>query len=198
MNDMYRKYLICVITVLISVDFLSCNTNKKKDMENTVTKILKEWTGKKIEIPENIQCTVSGKDTVSCLCTELLNKEYKIFLYVDSTGCNDCKLSLSQWKRLMAEADSLFHDKLGFVFFFQPKSRKEMYYAFVKSDFVYPVFTDMDNRINQMNRFPEQQFFQCFLLNKNNEIMAIGNPALQPKIWELYKTHIDEKEISLN
>jgi hypothetical protein len=187
LDMIYEKCLVCVVMVVV---FLSCNTNKnKKDMDMAV-KIVKEWTGKKVEIPEYLQCTISGKDTVPCLCMESLRKEYKVFLYVDSMGCNDCKLSLSQWKWLIAEADSLFHGKLGFVFFFQPKSRKEMYYTFVRHDFRYPVFVDTDDRINQMNDFPKQQFFQCFLLNKNNEIMAIGNPALQPKIWELYKKYI--------
>ena len=37
--------------------------------------------------------------------------------------------------------------------------------------------------------------FQTFLLNKNNKVMAIGNPILNPKIKELYMKIIQGEEI---
>lgn len=48
----------------------------------------------------------------------------------------------------------------------------------------------MNNMINGLNRFPEEMEYQCFLLDKNNQVLTIGNPALNPKIWGLYKETI--------
>jgi hypothetical protein len=95
-----------------------------------------------------------GKDTVSDACSVLLDAEYKVLLYVDSSGCSSCRLKLSQWETLMSESDSLFHGNLSFLFFFQPKSRKELSILFRNEKFKHPVFIDMKNAVNRLNRFP--------------------------------------------
>jgi hypothetical protein len=163
---------------------LTCKEDKKR---TEIGQIINEWMGKEIRFPDDFRCNVLGKDTVATVCTEQMNAEYKILLYVDSTGCSSCRLKLFQWKQLIAEADSLFEGKLSFLLFFQPKNKKEMNYLFLRDRFDYPVFIDMNNGINQLNHFPEKQEYQCFLLNKDNKVLMIGNPALNPKIWELYK-----------
>jgi hypothetical protein len=53
------------------------------------------------------------------------------------------------------------------------------------------MFIDMNNAINQLNHFPEKPEYQCFLLDKDNKVLMIGNPVLNQKIWELYKQTID-------
>jgi hypothetical protein len=176
----------------------SCKENKKR---TEAEKIVSEWTGKEIKFPSGAQCCILGNDTASALCTDLLRKEYKVLLYVDSTGCSGCRLKLFQWKQLIAEADSLFNGKLGFVFFFQPKSKKEMSFLFKRDKFDYPVYIDMNNTINRMNEFPQSMNYQCFLIDKDNKVLMIGNPMINPKIWELYKKQVsgskEEKELPL-
>jgi hypothetical protein len=173
---------------------ISCQGNKNRAK---IGQIISEWTGKQIQFPENYFCNILGKDTVSTFCTGLFDKEYKVLLYIDSTGCFDCQLKLYEWKRLIFEADSLFQDKLGFVFFFQSKSKKEMSYLFKRDNFTHPVFIDTDNSIERLNHFPSQPEYQCFLLDKNNKVLMLGNPVLNPKIWELYKQTIaGEKQAS--
>jgi len=156
-------------------------------------KMVSEWVGKEIKFPANAECCVLGKDTVSTLCADLFQKEYKVMLYVDSSGCSDCRLKLTEWKQLIGEANSLFQDRIGFVFFFQPKDMGEMTYLFRRDDYDYPVFIDKDNTINQLNHFSQEIKYQCFLLDKNNKVLIVGNPMLNPQIWELYKEKITEK-----
>jgi hypothetical protein len=122
-----------------------------------------------------------------------MNAEYKILLYVDSTGCSNCRLKLASWRHLIEEADSLFKDKLSFLFFFQPKNKKEMTYLFIRDNFNYPAFIDENNKINQLNHFPERMEYQCFFLDKDNKVLMIGNPALNFRIWKLYKQTISER-----
>jgi hypothetical protein len=69
-----------------------------------------------------------------------------------------------------------------------------MLYLFENADFNYPVFIDKKNGINQLNNFPQQQEYQCFLLDKNNKILFLGNPSINPNIWELYKRYILDKD----
>jgi len=182
-----NRGLIFLFVLILPFLIYSCKDNKKRD---EATKIVSEWMGKEIRFPENVSCYVSGKDTLSELCNEYFQKEFKILLYVDSTGCSSCRLKLFEWKQLMEEADSLFQGRVGFLLFFQPKNVKEMEYLFIRDRFDYPVFMDLNGTINRLNRFPQAMEYQCFLLDKDNKVLMIGNPVLNRRIWELYKQQI--------
>ena len=131
---------------------------------------------------------ILGKDTLPELCGDCFHKEYKILLYVDSAGCSDCRLQLSVWKQLIEETDSLFHGKVGFLFYFQPKSIRNTGYLFLQDRFDYPILIDTSGEINRLNKFPQTMEYQCFLLNSDNKTLAIGNPTINLQIWELYKS----------
>jgi hypothetical protein len=168
-----------------------------KDKKLTeATQIVGEWVGKEIRIPDNVQCAVLGRDTALSACSALTDAEYKVLLYVDSSGCSSCRLKLAQWESLIAEADSLFSGKLSFLLFFQPKNKNELAILFQQEKFYYPVFIDMKNAINRLNRFPEKPEYQCFLLDKDNKVQIIGNPASTPIMWDLYKHVISGQQQS--
>lgn len=181
---MKRFLILSLIPLLI---LISC----KKDKQRTeATKIVNEWVGKQVKFPDEFTCSLSGEDVISTLGSDLLNKEYKVLLYVDSTGCTSCKLKLPVWKQIVEEADTLFNDQLGFLFYFQSKSKRELTSLLKREEFNYPVFIDPENKINQLNQFPDQHSFQCFLLDRENKVLMIGNPVYNPRIWELYKEQI--------
>jgi len=190
MNVSQKQLLLFLLIVVCSV--CSCKDNKNKK-QGEIVKIVSEWAGKEILFPESLTCYVYGKEKLPGFCIEYFQKEFKILLYVDSAGCSDCRLNLFEWKQLMEEADSLFHGKVGFLLFFQPKSVKEMTFLFVREHFDYPVFMDINGTINRLNRFPQAMQYQCFLLDKDNKVLMVGNPTLNQKIWELYKSQIEGK-----
>jgi hypothetical protein len=181
---MKRQWLLIGILLIVAV--FSCKEDKKRIEAET---IITEWVGKEIRFPDEgqYQCNFSGKDTTATLCTGLFEKEYKILLYIDSLGCTNCKLHLFEWKWLIEERDSLEMDKLSFLFFFHPKDKKELRFMFKRDRFDYPVFIDEDNNIDRLNHFPTQSQYQCFLLDKDNRVLMVGNPVSNQKIWELYK-----------
>ena len=175
--------------ILFFVVVLLCSCNGRKKREET-TKVLLEWIEKEILFPENITCYISGKEALRGFCDECIQKEYKILLYVDSTGCSDCQLNLFEWNNIIEEADSLFQERLGFVFYFQPKNVRDMTNLFFTKRFEYPVIMDINGEINRRNNFPKMMEHQCFLLGNDNKVLAIGNPALSHRIWVLYKSII--------
>jgi hypothetical protein len=174
-----------VLAIILSTVF-SCINKNRKETEKVVT----EWIGKEIKFPEKLWCNILGKDTVSDLCVDLLRKQYKILLYVDSTGCSNCRLKLLEWKQLIRESDSIFHGQVGFLFFFQPKDKMEAGFISQQADFDYPLFIDVENTVGRLNHFPKQQIYQCFLLDENNKVLIIGNPVLNSELWNLYKSEI--------
>jgi hypothetical protein len=190
MKNKIHAILIVVVACCL------CSCGKKYKQHTTATKVVNEWTGKEILLPANNSCQCySLERTVEIVeCTQQLESDYKVLLYVDSTGCTSCKLRLLSWKELIQEADSAFAGKLSFTFFFYPKNKEMLYTLLSGYRMDYPVFIDESNEINRLNNFPDKVEYQCFLLDKDNRVLLVGNPTLNPKIWELYKEVITGKK----
>jgi hypothetical protein len=185
---MQKNQQIIIYFVTLSVLLLSCNkkTNKRAEAENIVT----EWIGKEIKFPDNMVLSVYGQDT---LPTSDPETAFKILLYSDSTGCTSCKLKLLEWQALIQQVDTTLNGQLSFIFCFYPKDKNEMRYLLMHERFDYPVYVDLHNELYNLNRFPQQAEYQCFLLNKENMVVSIGNPVLNTQVWELYKSLISKE-----
>ena len=169
-----------IVTLIMCVWMLaSCQESK----EEAMLRLVNEWNGKEIKFPARSVFTIQGKDTVN---VEFGNADYKVVTYIDSVGCTSCKLQLPQWKKLVAEVDSLTGGSIPFLFYFHPKDRKELRYLTRRDDFTYPVCFDEQDELNRLNQFPTDMTFQTFLLDKDNKVIAMGNPVHNPKVKELY------------
>lgn len=167
------------IMVFILFSLFSCGNQKKED----VAALLKTWSGKEILFPANPVFTVQGKDTIDF---PMLGK-YKILTYVDSIGCISCKLQLGKWKTFMEEVDSVGMNSARFLFFFTPEKRRDLLITLKSERFTYPICIDRENRLNELNNFPTSDMnFHTFLLDRDNKVIAIGNPIHNPKVRELY------------
>lgn len=156
-----------------------------------LTRLVQEWDGKEIAFPAQAVFTVQGRDTVDFRWQAA---PYRIVTYVDSLGCASCKLQLPKWKQLIEETDSLFgKEKLSYVFFFHPKDARELTYLTRRDAFTYPVCFDREDAFNRVNRFPSEMALQTFLLDKDNRVVAIGNPVHNPQVKELYLNIIGGK-----
>ena len=160
-----------------------CLASCAESDKERLSRLVSEWERKEILFPAHSTFTVQGKDTVDF---EFKDADYKVVTYVDSAGCTGCKLQLPRWKELIAEVDSLTDGRVPFLFYFHPKDIKELRYLTRKDSFTYPVCFDEKDDFNRLNRFPSEMMFQSFLLDKENNVVALGNPVLSPKVKELY------------
>ncbi len=165
--------------LLFALLLCGCQETKKEK----ISRLVNEWENKEILFPKNLFFTIFAKDTIAF---ETVDCDYKIFTYIDSTGCTSCKLQLFKWKELIAKFDSLTHHNTAFLFYFHPKSKREIAYILMRDNLNYPVCIDDADSINKLNHFPDQMMFQTFLLDKENKVLAIGNPVHNPKVEELY------------
>lgn len=145
--------------------------------------MVEEWEGKGIFFPAHSIFTIQGKDTVNF---SFADADYKVVTYIDSVGCTSCKLQLPRWKQFMQEVDSTMNGNIPFAFYFHPKDMKELRYITRRDAFTYPVCFDEKDDFNALNHFPSKMTFQTFLLDKDNKVVAIGNPVHNPKVKELY------------
>ena len=170
-----------IILILLVSILGSCQQEKKR---KEAEKIIKEWVGKTILFPDNVKCFSISKDSI---CPDPMTKSYKVLVYTDSIGCTSCKLQLFRWHELISETDSVMSGQLKFLFYFQPKNEEEMVFLFRRNRFMHPSYLDTHNQINTLNHLPHNPAYQCFLLDNDNTVLLVGNPSLNPEVWNLYK-----------
>lgn len=178
-----KSFNVCMKFYYLFILFIfgSCRAFDKE----RVSDLVEEWYGKEILFPSHSTFTVQGIDTVG---TMILDTQYKIVTYVDSTGCTGCKLQLPHWKSLIDEIQGLKGKEVSFLFYFHPKINeiKELKYIVRNNNFTYPICLDDKDEFNRCNKLLNNVAFQTFLLDKDNKIMAIGNPIHNSKVKELY------------
>ena len=167
--------------------FASCSESR----EEAMFRLVNEWKGKSVIIPVRSVFTVQGKEVVDF---NYRDAEYKILVYTDSVGCTSCKLQLPKWKQMIAEVDSLTGGRVPFLFYFHAKDPKELRFYLRRDNFTYPVCFEDDDYLNRLNRLPSDMTFQTLLLDKENKVVAIGSPVLNPKIKDLYLEIITGKK----
>lgn len=180
---------IIKLFMLMSGIFLmsSCITRNDRQIKN----VFEYWMGREIVFPKSSVFTLKGRDTVEFV----VKNKYKILTYVDSLGCTSCKLRLPDWHYFMHLLDSMQIDDVSFLYYLSPKKGKDIFHALEAADFPYPVCIDFGDSLNQLNNLPKDNRFQTFLLDKDNKVIAIGNPIHNPKIKELYLKIIQGKSI---
>jgi hypothetical protein len=165
--------------------FVACHNNSLK--QDNIGQIILEWSDKQIVLPDKMISFLSVTDSIVFHEKKLNDSKYKVLLFVDSIGCVQCRLNLFAWKNLIKNAEKECEDKICFLFFFHPKNKIQLRNILYNNEFSYPVFIDETNEIDRLNHFPKEPQYQCFLLDKDNRVLAIGNPVQNPKVWELYK-----------
>ena len=180
------KYITLIMCVWL---LASCQESK----EEAMLRLVNEWNGKEIIFPSHSTFTVLGKDTVDFTFADA---DYKVLTYIDSVGCTSCKLQLHRWKEWVHEVDSLTGGQVPFLFYFHPKDMKELRYLTRRDGFSYPVCFDEKDELNRLNQFSSDMTFQTFLLDRDNRVVAIGNPIHNPKVKDLYLDLITGKETS--
>ena len=179
---MQLKVLLFVFAVLTLV----CCREKNKTSDTK--RILREWTSKTIKLPK-LEPVIPFGEKPDSLKYYSGNREYKILLYIDSTGCTRCKLNIRVWKTCLKQLGA----KVDFLFYFHSRKIDDLLFILRDERVNYPVHLDTANMLNKINKLPANPLFHCFLLDRNNKVLAIGNPANNPKIWELYKEIINGK-----
>jgi len=180
---MYRLFsVLCILGVMFLL--VSCNTRERNQVQ-----LVRAWQGKEIVYSNDFVYTVYGEDTIKT--TEKF--QFQIFSYVDSIGCMSCKLKLGLWKSFIEELSAYYNVSILFVF--QTEMSEETKYILKRYNFNYPVVFNKGDAFIALNNLPADDNFRTFLLDKDNKVLAIGNPIHNPKVKELYLKIIQGEEV---
>ena len=174
-----RKYFNLIFYLIALSATISCNNREKESLKDKI----REWEGKEIVFPQTAVFTIQNGDTV---CFPNSQYSYKVLTYVDTADCTSCRLQLSRWARLITKFDSLAVEPVEFLFYIHSNNHSEIANILKRDRFNYPICLDNDDSLNIINCFPKDYTLQTFLLDKNNRVIAIGNPITNLEIKKLY------------
>ena len=182
MND--KVYILILSCAL----FISCgNRSLPSKNQQELSRIVNELIGKHIVFPEAMYDDRA--------IDSLLKMDYKLVVYTDSVGCTECHLSLGEWSVKIREM-KVINKNLSFIFVVNNSSELVIRSLLNKNRFDYPVFIDHNNSFYKLNSLKKDHRFQVFLLDRENNILLIGDPIRNDAIWELYKKTLnDEKSV---
>ena len=177
---MERKFLFLFCSCLFICSILfSCKEYSRRQMEG----LLSEYIDEKICYPRGVGYITADSDIVSGNERKTF---YTILNYVDSIGCIGCKLKLNRWDIWVHELDSIFAESVKVIFLCHPMIRNELDMYIAHDNFSCPINFDIRNEFFNNNKVLSTSAFQTFLLDKNNRVLAVGNPIHNPKVKELY------------
>lgn len=81
-------YKIFILLYLISLS--ACQNRREKEIKQFIA----SWEGKEIILPS------SWQNVQDSLWEAAIQKQFKIFTYVDTNGCTECQLKLYDWEIL--------------------------------------------------------------------------------------------------
>lgn len=181
-----------LLYILLSILCLSCGNQNKQNKRISHSQI-----GKQMVFPEDIVYTRFLKNTIDYKIPE--NTKYKIVIYVDSLGCTECKLKLSEWKEFITHIDSISNKSVAFLFFYNLSDYRRVSFILKHENFDYPICVNASDQLNIQNNFRKGERNHTFLLDKDNQILAIGSPLHDPEAKDIYIGYItnNQKLLSL-
>ena len=117
-----------------------------------------------------------------------IDNNYRLVVYTDSSQCTPCFIShLSDWYELLSLERN---GKLNVTFIIEPPSTQydKTMERINNVQFFHPLYIDSNCKLRKNNpQIPNESMFHTFLLNKNNQIVLVGNPLHNNQIEKMLK-----------
>jgi hypothetical protein len=148
--------------------------------------------GSKVIIPDIETAVFDGRDTIMPITGA---EQVRMVIFYDSTVCSSCKVSqIWNWEKVITTSKAL-RGKFAPVFIFSPGEGNvaQLKVSLRTYPFEWPVFIDSTGEFVKQNpHIPADNRLHTFLLDGNDEVILVGDPTGNEKLWELYKTTIKE------
>lgn len=178
---MFMKKLIglCVVLILVA----SCNINK-------VSSSLYNMQGNQVCF-DGLTPSLFGKDLTDGRY-KIPSKNARLVVYFDSTVCQSCRLNkLYEWEPIL-NLEQKMNFEVMFIFSPTKSQSKLIYRSLATNKFPHVVWFDRNNEFKTNNGFiPKDTRFHTFLLNKQNEIVFVGDPLYNNKLNNLFEKVLD-------
>lgn len=142
---------------------------------------LKLWE-RKFSFQKEIKCEFNGKDTIVSMNSEIC----KIITIVESPNCTSCDMQLPYWLKTLKTIKDSIKSEIEFLMILNTPDTITARSELKTYAFNYPVAINVLSSFTEDNSLPARAANRTFLLDANNSITVIGNPAKNPRIRDVY------------
>lgn len=174
--------IILFILVLFALFCSACH--EKNERIKKLETELHQFKEKAITFPNNLQANIFDEKMLPD--TTLLRRPLKMVVYVNQSGCEDCKLrALLPIYMFILENEHLMNFAVIIILHTANKDTPD--YMLKEMRFRRTVFYDLDGSFERLNpHLPNDEQFHTFLLNKENKVVLAGNPVYNERLKKLY------------
>ena len=183
---MKRKGLFFVLTFVPIVILCKLFVGKRNQLFN---KQFEEFVSTPIQIPYD---KLEKRTCYTFIDSLVDEKDIRLVFYLDSVGCMNCQLS-----EMLAYAklnEDIFR-KIVLIYIFSVKHSHTdfLYRELCKQRVEGEVYFDTCNAFMMENpMFPLNKKFHTFALDKKNNVIFVGNPAINSNNEEVFKKIVHE------
>lgn len=191
----YIRYskTFCVILLIFPLCTISCkNVRDNKNTQREIKEVIDDILGKKVLFPDTIQFYYSSSDYILD-SVEIFNSDYMILTYLDAS-CGNCIGYIKDWETIVP----LFREYSVPVVLICDSNDDFAMFDYLcdlgKISFQYPFVLDVNNKYLKNNEFMNlNEEFKTLLINKQNEILLLGNPVHSKAIKDMYLREIQKR-----
>jgi hypothetical protein len=185
-----KKILFLSLLAFALCIYAGCKSPEEKEKE-----LIEAMQAKPVIIPfSKMSCWINDS-----LITDRPGEkaEMKLVVYTDSNSCSECTLKrLYLWNDFI-KLEPKYNGKYSVIFIFQGSSKiktSTLTPLFHLSELDHPMYIDSTDALMKMNpHIPANSNFHVFLLDKNDNVVLIGNPQFDSTIEDKFNPIITEK-----
>ena len=186
---MKNKIVIVFSTLWVFLILLwSCQNSKKTECEE----LLRDMQSTPIMLPLDSMMYVDNNNK-----STIHNNSYRILVYNDSRECSECSWKhMYLWNDYVKLCDEQNYD-VGFIFIIRvddySKDYAKLCDVMKMIGFKSSYYIDTLGVFECVNKhIPQSDIYHTFLLDKDNNVVLVGNPIKYPNIENLYLQYLSE------
>ena len=167
-----------IIAMLTATLLMLAACERHAEQREAVTALM----GREITLPEGLQARI-----LDATVDFEPGADFTVLCYIDSAGCTPCRMKLPVWNEVINSFKAIPGRDVSFVMILQSPDTTETGYTLRRDNFMHPVAMDRAGSFAAVNSLPADEATHTLLLDADGRVAAIGNPAINPKIRELYR-----------
>lgn len=169
------------IAILLSVVFISCNKSKRNELSLLLNSEVK-YPHQLLAIKDSLQYCING-----------FSAPVKLVIYYGPTSCTLCKIAhLSDYKCIFdLSQNSQFQFRVIPIFAPSATNEDEMIHLLSSCQTPDTIYVDRHGDFMKLNPLLEQCIYNFFLVDRDNQVILIGDPLRGDSMWALFRSTLD-------
>lgn len=150
------------------------------DERDRIATVVEQWIGKTLTLPHDVGWLTTNGDTIDA---SFPTTKFTILRYISKEGCTSCRLHLDRYADILTTLSKSAKSDVGFVCIVNPNDINELRRLLRRDNYAaLTIWIDEADTLNKINQFPEMEALHTFLIDNDHKIIAIGDPAVNPRL----------------